>query len=204
MNAVAFFSNESSPVRGTLRFFQSSPLSTVRVTLRLDGFRPFQTHAIHIHEYGDLTQGCQSTGKHFNPCHCTHGSKYTSERHAGDLINNIFTDKDGNVRLEWEDANLSLVGGDSHCIVGRSVVLHRDADDYGLGGILQHGQWTPCSELSYTTLQQMATVRGYKGLRSKRSLVEKFQTESLSTGNAGGRIACAVIGWSAPSDNTVS
>ena len=50
-----------------------------------------QSHAIHIHEYGDLTNGCKSTGEHYNPTNDFHGS-YSfpmSPRHAGDLINNF-------------------------------------------------------------------------------------------------------------------
>jgi superoxide dismutase, Cu-Zn family len=196
MNAVAYFDRD---VCGTVRFHQAHPSAPVRVSVSLSGFRPRQTHAIHIHEYGDLTEGCASTGKHLNPSGDPHGSVYfTTRRHAGDLVNNVETDARGNAVLVFDDDRISLVGGKPECIVGRSVVLHRDADDYGLGGLLENGVLVPYSTMSFSALYTMAVSRGYKGLRSKSALIQKLETESTSTGNAGGRIACAVIGWSAP------
>ena len=33
-----------------------------------------KSHGFHVHEYGDLSQGCDSVGLHFNPLGVTHGS----------------------------------------------------------------------------------------------------------------------------------
>ncbi|KAG0460529.1 hypothetical protein HPP92_020826 [Vanilla planifolia] len=77
------------------------------------------------HEYGDTTNGCISTGAHFNPNKLTHGAP--------------------------ED-DIPLSGPNS--VVGRAFVVHELEDDLGKGG----------HELS------------------------------LTTGNAGGRLACGVVG----------
>ena len=96
--------------------------------------------------------GCMSLGGHFNPFNQIHGSYEHDgfDHHSGDLINNVWADRNGNVDLVyiepmfyWKD------------IVGRSFVIHREEDDLGRGRTI----------------------------------------ESLTTGNAGDRIDCAVIGY---------
>lgn len=196
MNAVAYFDPLSNQgVSGSVRFSQPSPKDPVTVTLSLQGFRPCQTHAIHIHEYGDLTKGCMSTGKHLNPGGDPHGSVYfTEKRHAGDLINNLFTDDKGSVQLSFSDKRLSLILGKPECVVGRSVVIHHYPDDYGLGGLLEDGMLIPYEKMSLGTLRTLTKQRGYPVLTTKQALVKKLVDESSGTGNAGGRMACAVIG----------
>src|SRR3972149_9217460 len=36
-------------------------------------------HAFHIHEFNDLSKGCESLGGHYNPFHKNHGSRVKSE-----------------------------------------------------------------------------------------------------------------------------
>ena len=44
-------------------------------------------HGFHIHENGDLTEGCKSAGSHFNPDKKHHGGLETNHSHIGDLGN---------------------------------------------------------------------------------------------------------------------
>jgi Cu-Zn family superoxide dismutase len=153
-NAIATI--ESNKVNGYVFFHQCNPANPVSVVFRLSGPKN-ETHAIHIHEYGDLRKGCDSLGPHFNPTNTTHGTiMFNMQRHAGDLINNLKFDKNGNFEYNYQDNMISLYNY-SKCILGRSIVIHEGVDDLGLG----------------------------EG---------KYKEESLKTGNAGKRIACAVIG----------
>ncbi|KAF6757401.1 superoxide dismutase, partial [Ephemerocybe angulata] len=85
----------------------------------------------HIHQSGDLTNGCASTGGHYNPYSVNHGAPEDRERHVGDL-GNIKTDEKGEANFSFEDRLLSLNGPLS--ILGRGVVLHTGNDDLGRGG----------------------------------------------------------------------
>ncbi|KAJ7520398.1 hypothetical protein O6H91_19G004100 [Diphasiastrum complanatum] len=114
------------------------------IKVQVRGLKP-GLHGFHVHALGDTTNGCLSTGAHFNPFIKEHGAPEDENRHAGDL---------GNI-VAGEDGTIPLMGPNS--ILGRAVVVHADLDDLGKGG----------HELS------------------------------KSTGNAGGRLACGVIGLQA-------
>ena len=111
---------------------------------------PKGNHGFHIHKAGDLRgEGCKLACDHYHKGPpCNHGGPpgWKGERHTGDL---------GNIMgLGIYSYTLRDVCVDD--IIGRSIIIHADEDDYGLGG----------------------------------------QTDSLITGHAGARIACAVIGRS--------
>lgn len=121
------------------------------VSGELSGLKPGK-HGFHIHEFGDNTNGCMSAGPHFNPEKKEHGAPDAAIRHVGDL-GNIEADAGGVAKISITDKFISLNGVNN--ILGRTVVVHADVDDLGLGG----------HELSKTT------------------------------GNAGGRLGCGVIGF---------
>ena len=88
-------------------------------------------HGFHIHEYGDLTDGCTSACAHFNPDGATHGGLDTKIRHFGDL---------GNIESKGGMAEGSLflpdgrLDGSKYSILGRMIIVHADRDDLGKGG----------------------------------------------------------------------
>jgi len=83
-------------------------------------------HGLHAHEYGDLTQGCASTCKHFNPDNKQHGGALGKNRHRGDF-GNILVDEYGNCNNSYfTNVNLDE-------IIGRGLILHENEDDLGLG-----------------------------------------------------------------------
>lgn len=88
-------------------------------------------HGFHIHEFGNLSNGCVTAGKHFNPFGNTHGGPNSKIRHIGDL-GNVQSDAEGNGTYEHHDKLIQLWGPLS--VIGRSCVLHANTDDLGEGG----------------------------------------------------------------------
>jgi len=86
-------------------------------------------HGFHVHEFGDLSKGCESAGGHYNPAGVDHGD--LAEGHVGDL-GNIEADQDGVARFKIVARRIDLSGDRS--IVGRAIVIHADEDDLGKGG----------------------------------------------------------------------
>ncbi|KAI9464921.1 superoxide dismutase [Lactarius psammicola] len=128
--AIAVLSGDSS-VTGTVVFEQVSKSSPVIITGDLRSLDPLASRGFHIHQLGDITNGCMSTGPHFNPFGKSHGAPTASERHVGDL-GNIQSDEIGAARFTLTDKLISLNGPRS--ILGRAVVVHAGTDNLGLGG----------------------------------------------------------------------
>jgi len=190
MSIVYFDEKSNNGITGTVRF-TSLPSGRTRVSVDLSGLEPLTAHAIHIHEKGDLSKGCMGTGGHWNPCGTTHGSYLFPERpkHMGDLMNNLFPDRVGKARVEFDD-----IGYRPEHVLGRAVVVHSLEDDLGLQGIIESdGSFTPYDDMSKTRLAQLSRARKYP-VGSAADMKKKLNEESLKTGNAGGRMACGVIG----------
>lgn len=85
-------------------------------------------HGFHVHNTGNLTEGCKSLGPHYNPTHANHGGLNQRDAHYGDL-GNIIIDKNRRVNVKITSRLLTLSE-----LLGRSLVLHSKRDDLGLGG----------------------------------------------------------------------
>ena len=92
-NAIAYFdpAHNKYGIGGTVKFHQCAPNAITQIHISFNGIKPGAVHAIHIHEFGNLTEGCKSAGAHYNPYNMEHGSIMVNpvRRHVGDLINNI-------------------------------------------------------------------------------------------------------------------
>ncbi|KAG6489543.1 hypothetical protein ZIOFF_050817 [Zingiber officinale] len=84
VKAVAVLGN-SEGVKGTIYFVQEGDGPTT-VTGSITGLKP-GLHGFHVHALGDTTNGCMSTGPHFNHAGKEHGAPEDENRHAGDLGN---------------------------------------------------------------------------------------------------------------------
>lgn len=170
-SAVAILENSTTtaPIYGEVYFEELTEEGT-RIYGFIEGASP-GLHGFHIHEYGDLTNGCESMGSHYNPRGQFHGSRVTQDRygqiitnfdrHVGDLGNLEF-DNQGRVEFDFVDYLVDIRN-----IIGRGIVLHENTDDLGRPG--------------REAIMRSLTLNDY-------------EFESLNTGNAGGRIACGIIG----------
>lgn len=181
--AIVKFPSETSysesHLQGYVLFTQDYKDSVVKVEVNLYGLKE-GVHGFHIHEHpikkeyiNEMKKGkkvkdlCKTLGGHFNPFKTNHGSyRYNTERHAGDLINNLYVKTNGIVYLTFLDPLISLYKCCDNCIINKSVVIHDKYDDEGLPGLIAKMNNKPLNE---------------------------NEKESLKTGNAGKRIACGNI-----------
>lgn len=123
--------NANNPnIQGQISFSQPNGFGPVTVTGTIKGLSQGQ-HGLHIHEYGDVSNGCVSAGSHFNPDGLQHGAPTDVNRHVGDL-GNVNADSSGNANINIQDSKISLNG--PYSIIGRAMVIHEKADDLGQGG----------------------------------------------------------------------
>ncbi|CAL1601403.1 unnamed protein product [Knipowitschia caucasica] len=129
--------SSGAKIFGMVLFKQESSNGTLSVVLKLRGFdrESAETKAVHIHQFGDLSSGCASTGGHYNPHNVNH------PQHPGDFGN--FMTKDGHISATLQ-SEATLFG--EHSVIGRAVVIHQHQDDLGQGGndsSLQNGNAGP-------------------------------------------------------------
>lgn len=133
-------------------FLEELSFDKTRIYGKVIGLKPNSEHAIHIHESGNLTDGCKSACAHYNPFNKKHGGPRDKERHVGDL-GNLITNSKGDSYFELVDQLVKLRG--TYSVIGRSMIIHEDPDDLGRGG----------------------------------------HSDSHTTGHAGVRLVCGVIGY---------
>nr|UYX49683.1 SOD [Darna trima granulovirus] len=117
-------------VTGVICFDQPTPNTPVRISGYINNL-PSGNHGFHIHEFGDVTNGCTSAGEHYNPYHKQHGGPNSLERHMGDLGNVYSSGSSIKTYIDMSDNYISLYG--PYSVLGRSLVIHAMEDDYGTG-----------------------------------------------------------------------
>lgn len=117
----------SDKVKGTILFMQR-PGEPTLIKGRITGLAPGK-HGFHIHEFGDLTDGCDSAGAHYNPDDVNHGD--VDNGHVGDL-GNVVAGTNGVADFTIVAKRVDLTGDRS--VIGRAIVIHSNEDDLGKGG----------------------------------------------------------------------
>ncbi|XP_055374164.1 extracellular superoxide dismutase [Cu-Zn] [Condylostylus longicornis] len=124
--AIAVVEGTEGAVKGNITFTQAGCGENVHVHILVHGLSD-GPHGFHIHEKGDITNGCLSMGGHYNPDKMDHGAPTDEIRHVGDLGNII--SQNSVVDTVITDHLITLTGPRS--IVGRGVVIHTGEDDLG-------------------------------------------------------------------------
>ena len=195
MHARVEWTAKKDGVDGTVRISQRDRHSPALYEVSIDVDGP-GLYGFHIHQNPatggpeDLAKTCATCGGHFNPLGKKHGSVLNSnpdERHAGDLINNVWADENGHIRVSFEDDQAILIPSPpekDYSVLGKSLVLHQDTDDLGRGGRYDGGH-PPYIHGK----QEWCAHRGEFVRYRRPDLLEG----SAQTGNAGSRIACGNI-----------
>jgi Cu-Zn family superoxide dismutase len=98
------------------------------VIAEVTGLKP-GAHGFHVHEKGDCSApDFSSAGGHFNPGSQPHGNPMAGAHHAGDMPV-LEADASGKATARAELRSMSI-GGGANDIVGKSVVVHADPDDF--------------------------------------------------------------------------
>lgn len=113
--------------------------NNVRINITISGLSS-GTYATHIHEFGDVTTGINSThpdidisangagvGTHFNPTNQSHNCA-PNARHVGD-IGNITVSGSSEQHLSIMSDILSLNVSSIASIIGRAIIIHDGPDD---------------------------------------------------------------------------
>ena len=115
---------QGSGIEGVVRMYELRSGTTL-VQVIASGV-PDGQHGLHVHQFGDRSNGCESMGSHYSRAPSRHGGRRGAERHTGDLGNvrsvngNIYTMFVMQLRIKE--------------LLGRGIVLHADPDDLGRGG----------------------------------------------------------------------
>lgn len=157
--------NAESSMSGEITFKQWDLNAPVLVSFNISGL-PAGKHSVHIHSFGDLSEGCKSTGPHFRSA----------------IIGNIETKDGEDFEATYEILGLNLFGFSG--ILGRSVVVHEKS----IGKILVQ------LKLSFIFKLIISDHLRYPDLFRPDSIffdnAVSYQTEEDTVGE---RLACGVI-----------
>lgn len=118
--------NTEKNLKGVVEFTEVN--GTVTVVTKVDGLTS-GPHGFHIHETGDCSKAdFTSAGGHFNPSKNPHGAHMADPRHAGDL-GNLVADKEMKAYTTIQTQGVTL-GEGANSIIGKAVIIHKDADDF--------------------------------------------------------------------------
>jgi superoxide dismutase, Cu-Zn family len=117
----------------------------VKVQAKVRGLTPGE-HGFHIHEVGDCSAPEAISAKgHFNPSGKEHGLFSSPEHHGGDMPN-LIANAQGEATYSFELMGVSLAGTGG--VIGRSLVIHADPDDYKSQPAGNSGKRIACGVIS--------------------------------------------------------
>jgi|26BtaG_2_1085354.scaffolds.fasta_scaffold00047_4 Cu-Zn family superoxide dismutase len=117
-----------SAISGKVNFTQTG--DEVMMTIKVVGLTPGD-HGIHIHEVADCSaEDGSSAGGHWDPAGSDHGKWGEEHFHMGD-IGNLVANAEGVAEMTFSTDKWCIgCDDDSKNILGHSLIIHADADDY--------------------------------------------------------------------------
>ena len=129
---------QNTAASATLRDAQGQPAGQASFTAGAQGLQikleaerlsPGE-HGFHVHEKGDCSApDFSSAGGHFNPSSQPHGDPTAGAHHVGDMPV-LVADASGKATARAELRSMTIGGDGASDIVGKSVVVHADPDDF--------------------------------------------------------------------------
>jgi Cu-Zn family superoxide dismutase len=106
-----------------------------------NGRQPIGPHGFHIHEYGNCSIGnpnnpFSETGGHWNPTNQPHGN------HAGDFP--VLFSNNGRTVMNFFTAKFKVTD-----VVGRSIIIHENPDDYRTEPAGNSGKRLACGVINF-------------------------------------------------------
>jgi len=121
----------NSGISGYVTFDQPDENKKTTIHAKVKGFKPGTAHGFHIHEKSDYSDGCKSTGPHYNPTSKEHGPPFEENRHVGDM-GNLRAQASPDAEILYQDDVITLYG--KYSILNRACMVHEKEDDLGKGG----------------------------------------------------------------------
>ena len=119
---------EGNQAHGTVTLTQQEDSVLIEATVM--GLTPNSTHAIHVHQYGDVTSpDGTAAGSHYDPRGHPHALADTVEGHAGDF-GNLEADASGTANFSFTAQGISIAGMNNP-VLGRAIIVHAQPDDGG-------------------------------------------------------------------------
>lgn len=123
--SALIYPTKGNTISGTATFSQEN--DGLHIRAHITGLTPGE-HGFHIHEFGNCNcDDAVCAGDHFNPAHRNHGGPEAADRHVGDM-GNLVANEEGVAEYNFVDTYATLNG--PHSIIGRTVIIHAQPDDY--------------------------------------------------------------------------
>jgi Cu/Zn superoxide dismutase len=119
-------SDHHASIQGVIHFSQMIGINQMKITGEIHGLPTDRKIAIHIHEYGDLSNGPISTGSRFQPGKTTTNSSKDATGYDTDFVY-LQVNPEGHAKLDFIDRNSTLFGPFS--VIGRSIVITDEKED---------------------------------------------------------------------------
>lgn len=117
-------SDNASNIQGSIYFAQTIGMEQIKISGEIRGLPIDRKLIVHVHEYGDLSNGPSSTGSRFTP------DKRIAPSTSSLSTNNfgyLQVSAEGVAKVDYIDKRLTLFGPSS--IIGRSFVVIDEKED---------------------------------------------------------------------------